>query len=742
MDRMKYLWIAVAMLTTVSLCGLSQISFDSDPTELIPAGNRDAEFLREVLQQFDADQQEFIFIAESQDLFSTEGIKSLRELVAEVSSMPGVSRVNSLVDSRFFIMENLLPRPLLPEADAPESSYVRAREDALSHPLIRGVMLSEDARATLLSVRFQQDRVSLSETMQIADRLREIAGKHERSGRLRIRLTGHPVVEAESIRLVESETLRLSVIAAFLSVMLALCIFRRWDLTIIVCAAPLVGVVWTLGTLGLVGEKLNAMTTVLPVLVLTIGFTDAVHLVFHLRRSRSNGLSPREASCVAVRQLTFPCMLTSLTTGIGFSSLVLTQNDVIRRFGLSCALGTGFAFLAAISIVPLLGTLILSRRYETPRPEPPLRFADKFFHCVVRYRWPIMLGSLVLTVFLSATACQLRPAVELTELLPDRSDTKMAITHLDEHFGGCHSGLIVVDGPARNEVFSKQFQQALEAAEQVCWHNPHTNYPVSILTVARTIPGGEPRLLPSEVTRRLVRSDLRRAIIQFRFRDRSRGFQQNTFEELRQELRDVQQQFPGYRFRLTGDHLVTSAALRGVISDLAVSLAGAAVAVFGALSLAFRSIRLGCLCVIPNVLPMLLAASLLVWMDEPLRISSVVVFSIFLGIAVDDTIHSLTEFVRQLRTEGQVNPAVCISFPAVTRPIVTTTAVLVLAFGSVGFGQLPHNQVFACLGVTAMAAALLGDLIVLPALLACCVPDRFGSTNDLEPDQFSESQAD
>ena len=213
-----------------------------------------------------------------------------------------------------------------------------------------------------------------------------------------------------------------------------------------------------------------------------------------------------------------------------------------------------------------------------------------------------------------------------------------------------------------------------------------------------------------------------------------------SFDSLNASLQSVKQSFPGCDIRLSGGHMVMSQQIRIVIADLASSLAGTLIVIFLVLMAAFRSVWLACLSLIPNVLPMLIAASVLVWLDEPLRIANVVAFSIFLGIAFDDTIHFLTQFVRELQVDGQTQASVRRSFTVVASPLILTTVVIVLAFGIVGFGKLPHNQVFACLGCAAMISALLGDLILLPAMLMCFLPRTFHLPNNKVRPTFRETE--
>ena len=157
--------------------------------------------------------------------------------------------------------------------------------------------------------------------------------------------------------------------------------------------------------------------------------------------------------------------------------------------------------------------------------------------------------------------------------------------------------------------------------------------------------------------------------------------------------------------------------MSNVIRDLVRSLSFASITVFLVLTVALRSLTLGLLSVIPNAFPLLFNTGLLYSLDKPLQISSVLTFSICLGIAVDDTIHFLIRFIRERREGADVRLAIDRSFRTVGVALLITTAVISSAFLAATFSSMPGISFFGGLACSAMVAALIGDLVFLPALL-------------------------
>jgi predicted RND superfamily exporter protein len=237
--------------------------------------------------------------------------------------------------------------------------------------------------------------------------------------------------------------------------------------------------------------------------------------------------------------------------------------------------------------------------------------------------------------------------------------------------------------------------------------------------LAETVPGANFALLPDAAVKKLARPDSRRAIVVCRSPERGASYHSRAFGELAEKLKTLEAGHPGFRFRLTGSAVVISRNLGQMISDLASSLGLASIVIFVTLTLAFRSLRIGLICLIPNALPLLLTASVLVWAGEPLRFSGVIVFCVCLGVAVDDTIHVVNRFRRELQIVGDVDEALRRSVQAVGSALVITTLVLLVGFSITLTSAIPSNRMFGALSCCAIGSALLGDLVVLPAMLSC-----------------------
>jgi hypothetical protein len=505
----------------------------------------------------------------------------------------------------------------------------------------------------------------------------------------------------------------------------------------IVCLSALLGAVWTVGLIGLVGEKMNVMTTVLPTLVLVIGFTDAVHLMIDIRRERAAGMPPLKASADALRHLGLACLLCSVTTAVGFGSLALARIEAIQRFGVVCGVGAVLALVAVLSAVPLLSStrwgLKLHSRAESDIPE---RMA-KYFEPVAMWgvdhaRFATFLGVLV-TGLLTTSMLYLVPNNQSTEALSESSEAFDAVMQIDRQFGGTATTQVLVEWNRPLTFDSPELLAAIDAAQQICITHPEVHNPTSLINLIEAVPG-EGRTLaervswlrwvPDDVLHVYVRPDLRRALIRVRMQDVGSNVMIRIFGELREQLAQLEQAHPGVRFYLTGTSVLATRNLNQMITDLASSLGSAAIVIFVVMTIGFRSVRLGLISIVPNLFPMAVMAAYLVLSGRPLQMTSVIVFSICLGIAVDDTIHFLNRFQREMSFDGNVRASLQRTYQAVGSAMMMTSLVLIAGFGSLQVSTMPTTRLFSGLSCLTIFAALVGDLLILPAMVRCFVRDR------------------
>jgi predicted RND superfamily exporter protein len=511
---------------------------------------------------------------------------------------------------------------------------------------------------------------------------------------------------------------------------------RSLAAVVVVISGPALGVLWTVGLLAAVGEPLNLVNSVIFPLVLVIGLTDSVHLMFHVRRQRSLG-SPRVAAvAAAIRHVGAACVLTSLTTAIAFASLATADLLVIRRFGLSCSAGVVLTFVAVITVNPLLSTTRLGDRLAAPKhrgkPFGDAPWLDGITAWVVRHRWAVTVAGAVATLALLLVSSKLQPNVRIAQLLPATGEARKALDRCDVLFGGTLPVAAVVEWPPGQQLGSAEVLQTVAEVHEVLAAEPLLASPISLQSVLQTLPGtgrdpasrfSELRYVPEEKLKRIVRTDQRRTMVLSRIRDVGTRISQPIFLSLENGLAEVQRRHPGFRISLSGWVVEASSLGNAMVRNLVISLFMAVGITFAILSIVFRSLRIGLVSLLPNLFPLSLTAAVMVLVGLPLHFTTATVFSVCFGIAVDDTLHFLTRYRQEISEGAGGREAIALSVRRIGRVLISTTVVVLTGMLVLFASDIASIRQFGLVFAVGMISALLADLVLLPAILAC-FPDR------------------
>lgn len=735
--------------TLIALFGASRLQIDDVPRSFYRS--EDPEFVRlsQVFEDFGSDDSDCVVLLQG-ELFSGSAVTELQALDRDLASIAGVREVWSLADT--WVFENGLPHPLLPSAEATQGQLQEAREAALRHPLLGGKILSLDGLSTVLVIRLENDSQAVSAVRPIVAAIETRLEASRKLG-LTAGLTGVPAISAEVFDRIEYEQGVFAIIGAVIGFLVGWALFRRPVPMLITSGASILAGLWAVGTFGLIGRPMNILSSGLPLLVMVIALTDAVHLMLDVARSRSAGLSPAEASSSAIRHLGLPCALTSLTTAVGFGSLAVSRVSVIREFGLIFALAIVLSFIVVISSVPNLSQSFLRVPDKTKPPEPrklSAPAAERVIRFVLaRPRSVSVLGAL-LTLALAVACLELEPDNRLTEASPRGSQRVETLVAAEDAFGGVLSASVLCEWNSE-EVDASETLDAIAEVQASMGSRDFFHGTLSVLDLLAALPGaasdsasatpgqdteaglGALQLFPSELVSRVWRPDLGRALVSARVPDASNQEAEVAYGALNEKLDTIRERFPQVSFELTGTEVASRRIINFMIVDFAIGIAIAAAVIFAVLSVAFRSVRIGMLCILPNIFPVVATGAVLAALGRELQMTSVIAFTVCLGLAVDDTIHFVARYRRELERTRDPKEAAVAAFVHVGRALVVTTAILLGGFLAMAFSTVPTTQTFAGICTLGLVAALFGDLLFLPALLVAGAhpPRKDGPNVDL-----------
>ncbi len=737
----------VAILFVVALTGLSTLGYrdphffekwistdnavlteDEQTSNAAPTQQRRrAAVTVDPIRLMDADS---MLLIQSDNFFTTSGVRAMRRIVERLEALDYVQSVMWM--DRVPIMNIFgLPEPILPRGDGSNALLQASKRKALAHPLVLGQFLSADAKSQLLLVRVEW--LFVTEDSDVTTRLIDVARQaiaEEPKFQAEVQVTGRVPLYLDARASHDDNQLRYQLVGYGVIFITALVLFRGPSAVLIVALAPALGVFWTLGILRFFDLQDNPFNDViLPTLLSLVGLTDGVHMMIQIRHHRAAGMAPKDAARLGAREVGVACFLTSLTTAIGLGSLGLARHEIVKEFGWCCVIGVGMTLISVLIVIPLACSTFLGRGihrgHHTGMIQKHLTKIGVIVDWSVRWKKSVSALAIGSTLLFGAIALRLQPDERNQTGLPEGSASVQAIRAMDVAFGGLERGAVDIrwnaDVPDGSETILRVLQEVDEALrrEQLIGH------PLSLATLVAALPGSGADggrlamadLLPPPLKFAFYNPEEAYANVSFRVQDIGIAKYAPVFERLETSLAEIAAKHPGFTLEMSGSAVRRWRDLFRIVTDLATSLGTASVIIFIVLTIAYRSLRIGLISIVPNVFPLAITGAIMVYLGQSLEMVSVCAFTICLGIAVDDTIHFMTRHLECTSETKHLERAVHRAFVSVGTALITTTVVLVAGFATVLWSDSREHLIFAWMGISTFLSALFADLFFLPALL-------------------------
>jgi predicted RND superfamily exporter protein len=637
---------------------------------------------------FDMPDRLLLFAWREADPFAADALARLREFAAAAARHEVVERVLTLANAP-------LPGARGDPAAIAASATWRHLFVARQGDAVAGVLLLRvDYRSAELPPLFADLRAAAA-----------AAGRE-------LQLCGIPYHTFASRDLVRRDMARFLPIGTAVSALLLFWLVPHFVLALLALAVVPLTLVSTLGVMAWCGIGITMLTSTLPTLLLCMSVADGVHFVGRFVEERDRDGDPRAAAARTFAAMFVPCLMTSLTTIVGFASLCTADLVDLRWLGLFAALGMVFAFVFTMAVLP--AALSWVRSPVGRRPLDPARAVVAIARASQRLRPRVWLALFAVAGVASAFgATRVVTDHKLTaDLWPD-SDVMRQLRFYEERFVGVIPAEVVVDAPrgfgpaARAELAA--FCNAVEALDGVS----------RTLSIADALADGVPPLaLPALVAMgalpvRLLARDGRQArVVVFRGDHGTAAWQAFAAAVAAAAARCTVIQ-P----RLAGVQMVGTAQVLRMTEDLKWSFAGSIVLILLLVWLQCRSVRLAGIAMAACLLPML---AVLAWMAAAgvtLRPLTVIAFCVALGLMIDDSIHLVARWQEERRAGRTGATAVDATLAAAGRPVVVTTLLLLVGFATILGSGFRGTFTFGLLVLVALSGALVASLWMLPALL-------------------------
>jgi len=630
------------------------------------------------------------------------------------------------------------------QSDVSDATLQTILEPRREHPLFMGTLWNQDLTVFGVHGYLAPTENNDAHRREVTAALQStIVDLSETSGR--IVLSGLPVLRTTIPLALEADMTRLLGIGIIISFIVLWLYFRRFSIALLCFAGVVPAIVLTLGLMGYAGQSISVLTSVVPIVILVVALSDATHLVVGTREAWRNGRTISEAVVHTFTSLSRSCFFTSLTTALGFAGLIATRNHLIGEFGVLSALAVIVAYLVTLTLLPALLAF-------TKDLGPHQEWGERLWQGILTrvesllqlpVVWPSAAFGLLLAVGLIAGS-QLRVEAYIIDDLKERDTILEELRWIENEGFGLFQINVYLDQES-DEGHSLEMLQWIEEFQAFVEEDPAVLGSVGLPQIVNELgtaygtqpAGSDPT---SEIGSAEVRTKQEIAELLFlaeledddALRDvylRDAGVGQmivlvkdqgsQVLSPLTARVEDRLQSHPPPtgRATATGTVKLTTVLWEQLISRFVPGIAFSIVLVWLALSWMFRSVWLGLLAVVPNLVPLVLLLGLMGLGGFDLKPSNILVFAIAFGIVADDTIHFLGALARNLRSSNQIHTVLAQTIREVGPALVLVTVVVVAGFTALMASRFQALFLIGFLTASAAVLALLADLVGFPALL-------------------------
>lgn len=699
----------------------------------------DVAFYKTIKDTF-GDDEFFVIAFSSPEMFTPPLLRMIATITKELEAIPEVEEVQSLanVDYIHGAEEYFEVRPFLEHIPDDALGLDILRRQALSNPLYVGNLISTDGNTVAIVVSPKTHNAEDgSFRKRLLEQTKAVLKNH---GDLvdQFHLAGWTMTNFSLSQFMKSDVATFIPLTYLFITLTIWLTFRNLRLTLLALANISICTGATMGLFPLLGITLNNVTTIVPPLIMALALTDTVHIFSHLdKKLLAQSQSPAEALKIVLKRVLIPSFLTSLTTAAGFISLVLSDIPPIKEFGYVASIGMVFEFVFSFLLLPPLLLLCNPGKifiYDSNGQgfNAFLSGLSNFVHS-----YPRRITAVTALLLLGAlwAASTIKVETNLLEYFKPSSTLRHELEYVESRLSGVGTVDISLKAQERdafrdpvNLAVIERVQSLAETLSGVdrtisfvdflkdmnmSFHDENQDFyriPDSRELVSQYL-----LLYDSGDMEDFITTEYDHARILIRISEHNSASQARIIAALRSFI--DQNENNGLQIRVTGRAVQDVNTIDALVQGQVQSLTMAAGVISLIMILAMRSLAIGLLSLVPNMVPIVLNFGIMGALGIPLNTSTALISVIGLGIAVDDTIHFLTEYNLRRAEKMPIREALRRVTMDKGLGICSSSVILFIGFSVLMLSNFVPTMSFGFLSAVIMITAWIGDMIVLPAVV-------------------------
>lgn len=748
--RNRVSWIVIILLLT-GVFGFfgSRIQLSYEFAKILPQGDPALAAYDSFKQKFGHDGSVMVIGFDAPDSMSLELFNGWFNLGNDLKKLDGIEEVISIANLYTISVNDRIKslnfEPVVKKVAGTQQELDSLTQIIYNMPFYNGLLYNKETGSTLMAITFKQKDLNSKHRIDLVNAIKARASAFSTQNDIKIHLSGMPYIRTSVMQKVSHEMTLFLVLAIGVMSLILLVFFRSFSVVFYSILVVTIGVIWSVGTIVIFGYNITILSGLIPPLIMVIGIPNCVFLINKYHSEYSRHENKMKALSRMIETMGVSLFLANITTSIGFGVLYFTNSSLLTEFGVVAAISVMLTYLITLILIPIILSYLKApgfrqvKHLEAKRINYVLNLVN---YLVTEKRHFIYYGTAIITLVSIYGMLKVNVIGFVVDDLPEGDVVYKDLRYFETNFKGILPFEIMIDTEKPNGVFSNSGSTLykINKLQKVAAEYEVFSRPLSLIEGIKfshqQLNGGEAKkyVLPGAMGLQEVASY---KINQSAGLVRSNAFVDSTkqYARISMQIADIGSQktdeliaalklrtdsifspeefnvsFTGHSlmFLRGNDYLLRNLLESLLIEILLITIVGLAL---------FRSLRIILLSKLPCLIPLIITAGIMGFLDIRFKPSTILIFSIAFGISSDGTIYFLTRYRHELKAGKSVIDAISITIKETGIGMVYTAIILFSGFAIFAVSDFGGTVAMGILLSTTLLVAMVTNLLLLPAIL-------------------------
>ena len=741
--------IIIALITVFMAYQAMQVELSYTMAKMLPSTDSTSIIYEEFKNKFGEDGSVLFVGIQDKNLYELDKFNDWYNLTYEIKNIDGVEEVLSIAKLYHLVKNDSLKKfdfnIVIPSTPQTQQELDSLKNIIESLEFYEGLLYNNQTDVTLMAITLDKEKLNTKSRVALIYDIKNTVEKFSEKHKIEVHYSGLPYIRTITSKMVEDELLFFVYMALLITAIILFIFFRSFKAVVFPILIVIISVIWGVGTISLLGYKITILTGIIPPLLIVIGVENCIFLLnkYH-SEFRTHGNKVKSLSRI-VHRIGSANFLTNATTAVGFAAFIVTGNKILVEFGIVASINIIFVYFLSLFLIPIFFSYLPPpKKHSTKHLENKLvnKILEKIVYIVLHRRNIVFFSAILVIAVGIFGVTKLKTTGNIVDDIPHDHPLYLDLLFFEDNFNGVMPLEISIDTKKRKGVMKLSTIKKIDKLQKILAEYPELSKPVSIAEVVKfskqAFFNGNPEMynLPNNqeknfimkyvpkmeggkktILNSFIDTNLRTTRISVQMANIGTKDIKRITDELRPRIDSI---FPPskYDVKITGTSVVFLKGTNYLVKNLTTSLLLALIVISLLMALLFTSIRMVGISLIPNLIPQLMTAGMMGFFLISIKPSTILIFSVALGISVDNAIHFLSRYRQQLKLNNwKIKESVVLALKETGYSMIYSSVILFFGFAIFTFSSFGGTEAMGYLVAFTLLIALFSNLFILPSLL-------------------------